>query len=147
MKLRFYLPFQLFSWCLFCDSERQIPHSRKSITVTPIWIRGHWWSALSNSSSLYFASCWRTEIFWGREFCFKRDDYFCVNLCWVLQHRVKQRTQRGCAACERKSRDTEGLCKIKGVGAYKVAHLTHSIAGPFWCHADITTPWPHLPYT
>lgn len=87
------------------------------------------------------------RFFWGREFCFKRDDYFCVNLCWVLQHRVKQRKQRGCAACGRKSRDTEGLCKVKGVGAYKVGHLTHSIAGPLWCHADIITPRPHLPYS
>lgn len=44
-KPRFSLPFQLFSQRLFCDSERQIPHSRKSITLRPIWIRDHWWSA------------------------------------------------------------------------------------------------------
>jgi len=63
MKPRFSLPFQLFSQRLFCDSERQIPHSGKLITFTPIWIRDHWWSASPPPppSSLHSVSCRGTE--------------------------------------------------------------------------------------
>lgn len=53
---------------------------------------------------------------------FQRDDYFCGNLSWVLQHGVKR---RGRAACGRKSRDTERLSTVKGMGALNVDHLTY----------------------
>lgn len=37
-----------------------------------------------------------------------------MNPCCVLWHRVKHCTQRGCAECGRKSRDTEGTEKGRG---------------------------------
>lgn len=57
-----------------------------------------------SSSSLQPVCGWRTEFLVS-----ERDDYFCVNLCWVHWHRVKRCTQRGSAACGRKSWDTEGV--------------------------------------
>lgn len=145
IKPAFSLPFQLFSQRLFWDSERQIPHSGKSITFAPIWLTDHWWSAFlssSSSTSLQPVSCWRREFL-----LFERDDYFCVNLCWVLWHRVKLCTQWGCAACGKRSRDTEGICTVRAVEIYKMAQLTHSITCSLRCHSDIIAEKPHKIHT
>lgn len=146
MKPRFSLPFQLFSERLFWDSERQIPHSGKSITFTPIWIRDHWWSNPPSFSSL-------RVLLKHRDFFFLFIIYLkeMTAFVWIpagcFGTEWKCCTQRGSAACGWKSRDTEGICTVKGVRPNKVGQLTHSIAGRFWCHPDIISSDPHPPYT
>lgn len=46
IELRFSLPFKC-SVSVCSPSERQISHSRESITSKPIWIRDRWWSTFS----------------------------------------------------------------------------------------------------
>ena len=114
-KPRFSLPFQLFSQRLFCDSERQIPRSRKSITFIPIWIRDHWWSACPPppppppclAEEQRADNCW--SVFKGTT-TFVRASAGCFGTEW------KHCTQRGCAACGRESMDTGGKMHSKGSG-------------------------------
>lgn len=87
----------------------QIPHSGKSITFTPIWIRDHWLSAFS---------------FW------KRWLLLCKSLLGALAQSETLHTT-GDVLQGRKSGDTDGICMVKGVVIRKVGH---SITGPFWHH-------------
>lgn len=88
MKPRFSLPFQLFSQRLFCDSVRDRFHTAGN------QLHSHQYGSETTADLHFFfphlllvTLCLAEE---QRILSFlKRHDYFCVNLCWVLWHRVK----------------------------------------------------------
>lgn len=92
------------------------------------------------SLSPHSRSCWRTEnssgIFW------KRWLLLCESLLGALAQSETQHTTGVCCMWEEEEGHW-GNMYSKGRGVYKVGQLTHSVTGPFWCHADIITPSPN----